>query len=73
MADLIHTDIPRYKNFVRMPPAFFTSSKNAYTTKEVSHQYIRNPLEVGLKLAITLRHLATKETYTYLQYHWLVG
>ena len=33
----------------------------------------RKPLEVGLKLAIALRHLATAETYISLQYHWLVG
>ena len=30
----------------------------------------RKPSEVGLELAITLRHLATAETYT-LQFHWL--
>ena len=60
LTNLIHTDIPRYQNFVRMPPVFF------------DHQF-RKPLEVGLKLAITLRHLANGETYTSLQYHWLIG
>ena len=34
---------------------------------------IRKPLEVGLKLAIMLTHLATGEMYTSLQYHWVVG
>ena len=74
LADLIHTDIPGYQNFVRMPPAFF------YLIQERIHHHIkksvtnfRKPLEVGLKLAITLRHLATGQTYTSLQYHWLVG
>ena len=33
----------------------------------------RKPLEVGLKLAVTLRHLSRGETYTSLQYHWRVG
>ena len=33
----------------------------------------RKQLEVGLKLAVTLRHLYTKESYTSLQYHWRVG
>ena len=74
LADLIHTDILLYQNFVRMPPALF------YLIEERRHHRIkrsvtnfRKPLEVGLKLAITLRHLATGETYTSLQYHWLVG
>ena len=33
----------------------------------------RKPLGIRLKLTIMLRHLATGETYTSLQYHWLVG
>ena len=74
LADLIRTDIPAYQNFVRIPPAFF------YLVEERIHHRIkksvtnsRKALEVGLKVAITLRYLATGETYTSLQYHWLVG
>ena len=39
--------------------------------QEVSHNF-RKPLEVGLKLAIKLRHLETGDTLS-LQYQWLVG
>ena len=57
-----------------MPPAFFDLIKECihhHIKKSVTN--FRKPLEVGLKLAITLRHLVTGETYTSLQYHWLVG
>ena len=57
LADLIQADIPGYQDFVRMPPAvFYLIHKHIhrYTTKEVIS--FRKPLEVGLKLAITLRH-----------------
>ena len=33
----------------------------------------RKPLEDKLKLAVTLRHLSTGESYTSVQYHWRVG
>ena len=74
LADLIQTDIPVYQNFVRMPPIFFlTSLRNAYTpTSRTSVTNFRKPLEAGLKLAKMLRHLATGETYSSLQYHLLV-
>ena len=74
LADLIQTDIPGYQNFVRMPLAFLMSLKNTYATSSRHQSPISGKaLEVRLKLAITLRHLATRETDTSFQYHWLVG
>ena len=71
LADLVHTDIPGYQYFVKMPPAFF------YFIEECIHHHIKKsvtnfkkPVEVGLKPAITLRHLATGKTDTSLQYGW---
>ena len=70
LTDLIH---PGYQIFFRMPLPF-------YLIKECIHHHIkksvtnfRKLLEVGLRLAITLRHQATGETYTSLEYHWLIG
>ena len=74
MADLISTDIPGYQNFVRMPLAVFNHTEKCihhHIKEEVTK--FRKPLEVGLKLAITLRHLATPVTSKSLQYNWLVG
>ena len=65
--ELITIDIPGYRNFTRMEPG-----KN-YPHLRKSETNFRKPLEVGLKLAVTLRHLSTGETYTSLQYHWRVG
>ena len=52
LADLIHTEIPGYQNFVRRPPSFF------YLIEKCTHHHIkksvtnfRKPLEVSLKLA----------------------
>ena len=72
--ELITTDIPGYKNFTRMEPAFFYLIEeriNPHLRKSITN--FRKPLEVGLKLAVTLRHLSTGESYTSLQYHWRVG
>ena len=73
LADLIQTDIPVYQNFVRVLAAVFDLIKEciySHTKKEVIN--FRKPLEVGLKLAITLRHLTTGEMFTSLNCHWLV-
>ena len=72
--ELITTDIPGYRNFTRMKPAFFYLIEERITShlrKSITN--FRKPLEVGLKLAVTLRHLFTVESYTSLQYQWRVG
>ena len=72
--DLIQTDNPDYQNFVRMLLAVFDLIEECIhhcIKKEVTN--FRKPLQVGLKLAITLRHLATGDTSLQsLQHHWLV-
>ena len=67
--ELITTDIPGYRNFTRIEPAFFYLIEERITPhlrKSITN--FRKPLEVGLKLAVTLRHLPKGETYTSLQY-----
>ena len=71
---LLTTDIPGYRNFTRMEPAFFYLIEERITPhlrKSITN--FRKPLEVSLKLAVTLRHLPTGESYTSLQYHCRVG
>ena len=72
--ELITTVIPGNRNFTRMEPAFFNLIEERITPhlrKSITNFW--KPLEVGLKLAVTLRHLSTGESYTSLQYHWRVG
>ena len=74
LGELITTNIPGYRNFTRMEPAFFYLIEERITPhlrKSITN--FRKPLEVGLKLAVTLRHVSTGESYTSLQYHWSVG
>ena len=71
--ELITTDIPGNRNFTRIQPAFFYLIKERITHHlRKSTTNFRKPLEVGLKLAVTFRHLSTGETYTSLQYQWRV-
>ena len=60
LADLIHRN-PSYQNFVRMPPAFDRIEERIHHCIKKSVTNLRKPLEVGLKLAITLRHIAMKK------------
>ena len=58
-----------------MEPAFFYLIEErinpCHLRKSITN--LRKPLEVSLKLAVTLRHLSTGESYTSLQYQWRVG
>ena len=57
-----------------MEPAVFDLIEERITPHlRKSSTNFRKPLEVGLKLAVTLRHLFTGESNTSLQYHWRVG
>ena len=72
---LITTDITGYRNFTRMEPAFFDLIEERITPTSVSQLPTSGShcMEVRLKMAVTLRHLSTGESYTSLQYQWRVG
>ena len=60
LLELITTDTPGYRHFTWMEPAFFYLIEERITLhlrKSITN--FRKPLEVGLKLAVTLRHLST--------------
>ena len=71
-ADLIQTDIPGYQNLSGCQQHFRPIKEHIHHQIKKSVTNFRKPLEVTLKLAITLKHRATGETYTPLEYHWLV-
>ena len=74
MADLYATDIPGFTNDMRMTPEFFEMIK----TRLEPHlawqaTNYRAPISVGEKLALTIRYLATGESYTSLSCQFRVG
>ena len=65
MAELYATNIPGFTNFMRMTPEFFEMIKNRLEPR-IARQATnyRAPISVGEKLALTIRYLATGESYT---------
>ena len=64
MVELRNEDPRAFQNFMRMPPAMYDEIVQRLTpalTKETSNW--RAPLAPGLKVAITLRHLASGSKY----------
>lgn len=74
MTELRLEDEQSFYNFVRLEPQMFDELLQRVgrrITKE--HNNYRAPLEPGLKLAITLRYLATGDKYSTLQYQFRVA
>ena len=74
MAELYTTDIPGFTNFMRMIPEFFeiikTRLEPSLARKATNY---RAPISVGGKVALTIRYLATGESYTSLSCQFRVG
>ena len=71
MVKLRCEDPTALKNFIRMPPEMYNEIINRMEhrlTKQ--HTRLLDPLEPGLKLADTLRHLVSGAKYSKLQYGW---
>ena len=73
MVELRNGDPRSFQNFMRMPPAMFDEIVQRLTpriTKATTNW--RAPLDPGLKVALTLRHLASGANYHDMQYAWRV-
>ena len=74
MAELYATDIPRFTNYMRMTPEFFEMIKTRlepHLARQATNY--RAPISVGEKLTLTIRYLATGESYTPLSCQFSVG
>ena len=71
---LYATDIPGFTNYMRMTPEFFEMIKTRleqHLARQTTNS--RAPINVGEKLALTIRYLATGESYTSLSCQFRVG
>ncbi|XP_071496099.1 putative nuclease HARBI1 [Diadema antillarum] len=73
MVEMRNEDPRAIQHFMRMPPAMFDDVVQRLTPRltEQDTNY-RASLEPGLKVEITLRHLASGNTYRNMQYTWRV-
>ena len=61
------------KNFLRMPPEMddeLVERVGPRITKQIT--WYREPLDPGLKIAITLRHIASGTKYAAMKFGWRV-
>ena len=71
MPTLELVDPMAYRNFIRMPPELFQELEQRLGP-EMQRTWMRDPLSPGLKLAVTLRHLASGDSYSTLQFAFRV-
>ena len=74
MAELYATDIPGFTNFMRMTPEFFEMIKTRlepHLARQATNY--RDPISIREKLALTIRYLATGESYISLSCQFKVG
>uniref|UniRef100_A0A8C5RC91 DDE Tnp4 domain-containing protein n=1 Tax=Laticauda laticaudata TaxID=8630 RepID=A0A8C5RC91_LATLA len=73
MVELRTEDTCAFQNFMRMPPAMFDEVVQRLTPRLTkANTNFRPSLEPGLKVALTLCHLASGTTYRSMQYGWRV-
>ena len=73
MVELRREDPTAFHNFMRMPPAMYDELLERLTPRlRKMDTWWRRSLEPGLKLALTLRHLASGAKYHDMQYGWRV-
>ena len=74
MAELYATNIPGFTNYMRMTPEFLEMIKTRLEPRLARQATnYRAPISVGKKLALTIRYLATGESFTSLSCQFRVG
>ena len=70
-----HLDDPMaYRNFIQMPPELHQELGQRITAEfQRDRTLMRDTLSPGVKLAVTLKHLATGDSYTTLKYAFRVA
>lgn len=73
MVELRQEDTDTFRNFMRMPPEMFDELLDRVGPRlQKKFTNFRQPLCPGLKLALTLRHLASGDRYNSMRFQWRV-
>ena len=71
MDELRREDEKSFLNFLRIPPEMFDEVLERVRPRITKkHTWWRAPIDPGMKLAVTLRHLASGSKYTSMQFGW---